>query len=106
MSRYIKSISRTYEFEGDHVAVQFRPLLFPDLLRVEATTANSREFMVLAAELVPQYVTSMTGLRDAAGVELTLQEVAGTGYFLSLLAQMMQDLITCSIPSNPPSPAA
>lgn len=104
MSRYVRSTTKTIEFDGDTVTVTLAPITQGDLLALRAASQGAegteQAFVREAARIVPQYV-QISGLRDVAGSEISISEVASQAYFVPLLVDLTTQLLGISVPSNP-----
>lgn len=112
MSKFTKSITRTYDFEDDTVTVTMNRLkrkhalkLIPHIGepdedgRVVMNLDESMEFMDLAAGMLTQYITSMVGLVDDEGAQISVDDAFGEeaeSYFIQLASDIMSDLMEAS----------
>jgi hypothetical protein len=106
MSGYVRETKFSIEFEGDTVSGSLAPLKFPDLLRLESKDVkNDQEAAAVLAEIAPQYVKSFVGPKDAAGVEVPLQEVFESAYFIDISMGIGRRLINAAKIGNPKKPS-
>ncbi len=112
MSKFTKSITRTYQFEGDTVVVVMDRLkrkhalkLIPYMSepdedgKVIMKLDESMDFMDVASDILAKHVTSITGLLDGNGEIVPINAVIGedgTSYFIELSTEIMADLMEAS----------
>jgi len=109
VSKFVKSTKYTTEFDGDQVTVMLRPLSLPDGLEMERLANPSSDPDLLFTRLqdiVPRYVESIEGLRDAGGNLLTITDVASHRYFMTLLGDLGLALLKAAMNVDPSQPAA
>ena len=106
MSRYVAQTVKTFEFDGDTVTVVFKPLSYGDMLALRAIGHDEVKFFAEAGRILPAVVSSLSGLRDAAGNDVTLATVIEQGYFAALVGQIIAAMVSASVPGNPQPPAA
>lgn len=104
MSGYVRSIEFEGEFEGEKVTCNLKPLSFPDLLKMQSTEAASEEDAAkVIAEIVPSYVSELTGLKASDGTTVDIQEACAVAYFFELSMAIGRRLLNASIPPSKPS---
>lgn len=107
MSKFTKTVRRTFTCEGDEVVVVLKRLKRKDMMRLmpymkseadgEAIGAmDSLEMLDFSADLLPDYIVSMTGLLDEDGKELEFSDIAGEAYFMTLLSEICMALFEAS----------
>lgn len=112
MSKFTKSITRTYQFDGDTVVVTMARLKRKDALRlaphisdpdedgnVKMSFGDSMEFVEVSSDVLLGYVSSFSGLVDDQGTPITIEDVCGEDsevYFMGLISDMMGDLMKAS----------
>ena len=97
MSKFTKSLVETFDFDGDKVTITFKRLKRKHLIALSPhmTTSGDIEFkdqvkfMDAAAEVLPDIIESMTGLVDADGNALTVEEMVDEMYFVPLVSDLM-----------------
>lgn len=94
MSKFIRNIEVTKEFEGDTVKVVLQPMTTTDALDIEEKDTKA------LITLVQKYILHFSGLRDAAGVDLTKEDVFASAYFMGLLADLAEEWADRSIPDS------
>jgi hypothetical protein len=121
VSKYVPSWVFATEFDGDQLHITLAPLERGDALRIgeikaTVSAADPQEqqrqigvqFTALWAELLPKYVKSITGLRDANGNAISLEVVGRDTYFSMLVAKIGWELLNKARPdfTLPGSPVA
>ncbi len=106
MSKYLSEIKEVFEFDGDRVHVTLSPILFKDTMRfsgieVSDGAVDAPALIELFAEILPNYVTSFTGLTDARGQAVAIQQVCSVSYFSPLLLEIGATLVKSGTPPNP-----
>ena len=97
MSNFTKSLVEKFNFDGDEVTVTFTRLKRKHLISLAPhMTADGNiafsdqvKFMDAAAEVLPDIITSMTGLKDSDGNALTVEDVVNETYFVGLVSDLM-----------------
>lgn len=106
MSGYVRNTEFSIEFDGQTVKGNLAPLSLPDLLRMEAKDVETDvDAAKVLAEILPTYVKDFTGLTDAAGTPMTIQEVCSTAYFVGLSMDIGRKLVQAAKPANPTKPS-
>lgn len=106
MSGYVRNTDFSIEFDGETVKGNLLPLSLPDLLRMEAKDVESdADTAKVLAEILPNYVKDFTGLTDAAGTPMTIQEVCSAAYFVELSMGVGRKLVKAARPANPTKPS-
>ena len=103
MSGYIKSKPFETQFDGDTVKARLKPLSFLDMVKV--TEADRAKVLLVYQEILPQYVEDFTGLTDAGGNAISIQEVCTQAYFAQLASDLGSALIRAAVIDNPQKPA-
>lgn len=111
MSKYIRSLLETFDFDGDKVSVRLRPISFEDFVRFNSIpiiedasgkpTMDGEEISKLIREILPKYIDKIEGLRDAAGSEIVAEEIFQSPYFITLVMEIGAVLIKAGTPANP-----
>lgn len=106
MSRYVRSATETIEFDGDKVTVVIKPMTFVDCAKAinVRTLSSPAEVSELIGELLPKYVSSISGLRDAAGAEIGIDIVASDMYFSKLAGLILGSCVKISVLRDPQQP--
>ena len=111
MSNFTPLVSKTYEFEGDTVRVEFKRLkrkhmlnAIPALKRLqesdgdEAQLEKVNEFVNEIIDVIPEYIEVFDGLLDNQGQPITIETVIDDFYFLKLASQISMDMVKESSP--------
>jgi hypothetical protein len=126
VSKYLRELRITVDFEGDTVTAVMKPLRYEDFLLLQALiegtgrkpledmteeerdaqSKNDMQLVTKYAEILPRYVLRLDGMADAAGASLTIQEVCEVVYFMPLVGQLGSALIQSATPSNPGRPTS
>ena len=109
MSNFTPLVERTYEFEGDSIKVVFARLRRKDMLAAmpafkklmdaeeakdaELKSAAINDVLNIIAEVLPEYVKSVEGLKDSEGNDIGIKTVADEMYFMGLCAQIATDIM-------------
>lgn len=112
MSNYVRRSKFESDFDGDHVTVYLKPLKREDALRFsliktievvgkKEKSVDMREFIALAAEVLPRYIDEMTGLKSSDGTPVTVEEMVRDIYFSSLVAEIAWSLVAAGSPPDP-----
>ena len=108
MSKFTKSITRSYQFDGDTVTVTMQRMkrkhamkLLPFISEpdesgnVKMTFQDQMEMLDVAAEFLPKYVNKIGGMRGEAGEELTTEAavelISEESYFMGLVGEIVGD---------------
>ena len=110
MSKFTPLVKKEYEFEGDKVVVNFRRLQRGDMIKLMPLIQKQRdagdkgmrlevigEFMTEISDMVPKYVTGMSGLTAEDGTEISVETMAAEVYFLDLQTSIAMDLLNESM---------
>jgi len=100
MSKFTKQIKKTYKFEGDTVVVVMKRLHRKDG-QITMAFEDSLKFADKSCEVLLTHVVSLTGLTDdeTEKGEMTKEDLfgeEGATYFMSLISEMMSDLMAAS----------
>jgi hypothetical protein len=109
MSNFTPLVTKEYEFDGDKVTVIFTRLKRKDMLSAlpafkklndmdeDDDGAEKQEVIndVLngIADVIPDYVKTISGLVDADGDDVPIETVAEEMYFMRLCAQIAMDIM-------------
>jgi len=114
MSKFTKQIKKTYKFEGDTVVVVMKRLHRKDAItlapfmsqpdkdgQITMAFEDSLKFADKSCEVLLTHVVSLTGLTDdeTEKGEMTKEDLfgeEGATYFMSLISEMMSDLMAAS----------
>lgn len=106
MSGYVRNTEFAIEFDGQTVKGNLLPLSLPDQLRLEGKeVASDLDAARVLAEILPAYVKDFSGLTDAAGTAMTIQEVCGLAYFTELTIGIGRKLVLAAKPADPKQPS-
>lgn len=111
MSGYTQLVKKTFVFEGDNVEVQFRRMkrkhmlkLIPlinryNKLQTEGEDANEAlsDLIQEVMDIGGEYVSYITGLKDAEGNEVSKDQVFDEMYFTELGAEISMSLLEASL---------
>jgi hypothetical protein len=113
MSNYRKSIGKTFEFEGDKVRVIVTPMKRKDALKIipllnidtetgkaQLTLENQYQILDVAADLLPKSIKEFQGLKDNEGQPMTFEEAANEMYFIELISDIVQFVMSISFISG------
>lgn len=107
MSNFTPLVHKEYKFDGDTVKISFRRLSrkhmmdsMPVLRVLESAEDGSPEanaaindILNEIADIIPEYIESFAGLRDAEGVDIDIVTVVNDMYFMKLCAMIANDLM-------------
>lgn len=105
MSKYVGMVVYETEFEGDHVRVELEPLtrqafmeVYPKLRDMGPRAASEGDLAILdtAVDVVSRHIKRMTGLRDAANNEISIEIMLGKVYFSKLISEIFAKLMESS----------
>ena len=105
MSNFTPLVTRKYTFEGDEVVVTFARLkrkhmmeLLPHLGDLKVKDLKKlTNVLNIAADFLPEYITSLQGLKDSEGKEISTAVVCEEVYFMQLAIEILMDLINESM---------
>lgn len=101
MSNYAQAVTLKTVWGGDAIEVRMHPLKFIDLIGLQAKVKDGETAMLAAFyELLPSYVLSFSGARDADGNEITIGDLS-SAYWAGLVSQMMVALLGAATPPDP-----
>jgi hypothetical protein len=103
MPSYVREIKAELDFDGQHVVLLLRPFEFEDLLLMQSAGAEP-QMMVTYGKLLPKYVISITGVKDAAGSDVPIDEIARMTFFAPIVGTAMRAHVTASQPTDPTLP--
>lgn len=117
MSKYVRNPVVVCEFDGDKVTVVLTPIEFSERLAIEDAmpfSDDTREVMAAkhldtatrSRTAVRAHIQKLEGLRDAAGVEVSVDDVFRDSYFENLVADIFRQWWRMRIPVNPKQPAS
>jgi len=109
MSKFTKSFRVELDFEGDHLVLVMERMKRKDALKlvpymgapdadgtVNISFGDQITVMNVAADLLPKYVKSLTGLVDEDGEAMTIEMIVDEAYFLTLIGQILNHLMVKS----------
>lgn len=99
MSKFLRNITVTSEFDGDTVKASFRPISTPaafELKRGEGGTGTEDAMLRIAKD----HITQISGLKAADGSEVSMDELFHSAYFLPLVLELASQWISQSMPSG------
>jgi len=113
MSKFTKSISREFEFEGDKVQVTMDRMKRKDAMKlmpyigepdaagnVTMKFKDQMEMVDSVGDLLPKYIKRISGLIDDNGEDVTIETVCEESYFLDLIGDMVGALMEGSFMST------
>jgi len=101
MSRFVRQIRFETEFDGDKVSMKLSPMTYGDMALVAPVSGqalDAKAFIAAVRDVLPKYVSEFGGLKDAEGVDLTLEDVVTQVYFVGLLQDVAVRLVRLSSP--------
>ncbi len=114
MSNFTPLVTKTYEFDGDSVTVVFSRLKRKHMLKSSPLITELRkarqdddedkvlditnELLNDVIDVMPEYVSNITGLTDSDGNELGVEVLADDSYFLRLATLVALDMVNESAP--------
>lgn len=107
MSNFTPLVERTYEFEGDSVKIIFSRLRRKDMLAAmpafkkmvdagedaELKSSAINDVLNIIAEVLPEYVQVVEGLKDSEGNDIGIKTIADEMYFMGLCAKIATDIM-------------
>jgi hypothetical protein len=104
MSGYVRATKFEVDFYGQKVTGTLSQLSLADLLRIQgATSAGDDGLAKIHAEVLPKYVKELSGVLDADGVPVPIDEVCTTAYFFQLALNIGVKLAEAATPPQKPS---
>lgn len=102
MSKFLRSLTITEDFDGDAVTFTVRPMNFSTALRFRDASASKdvNELSKLMASALSEHTEGVAGLRDAAGGELNAADVFNNAYFTALVLAVGAKWAERSMPGN------
>lgn len=113
MSNFTPLVSKEYEFGGDKVQVTFARFkrkhmleMMPFMAQVrtarenddsQAASVATNQTLNLTIGVLPEYVKTLTGLKDTEGNEIGIEVVADEMYFIDLAADIAMDILNESV---------
>jgi hypothetical protein len=104
VSGYLKSHLFETDFDGDHVKVRLKPLLFEDFLKLTSMKEEGGA-LTLFKEIVPKYMEEISGLTDKGGTSITIDEVCNSAYFVQVVSEIGVALLGAATVERPQKPA-
>lgn len=113
MSNFTKTFTIDTTFEDDAITLIVSRMKRKDALKLvpymgepdengelKIDFKGQIELLDIAADLLPKYIESMTGLKDAEGTAITVEEMLDGAYFLDLIGNIINDLMVKSFMSK------
>jgi hypothetical protein len=114
VSNFTPLVLKEYDFDGDHIVIQFSRLKVKDLLTIvpsfseivelNVDESNATELLTKASdvfasletfsELIIDYVKSVDGLTDSVGNDIGIEIIVSESYFLKLYVKLLVDMIS------------
>ena len=110
MSNFTPLVNHEFKFQGDVVKVTYSRLKRTEMLKVlplfkkvedsenQADVVN--EILELLIDSIPDYVKAFSGLIDAEGNQVAIDQVVSGFYFLNLAAEIAMQMIRDSSPKG------
>lgn len=98
MSKFTQSVKKTFEFDGDTVAVSLARIKRGQMLQLsphipgEGEAASAEQNLRLleeASKFLPEVLKGFSGLADANGDNISLETMMDEAYFQPLLAEII-----------------
>jgi hypothetical protein len=101
VSKYAHVVEFKTEWAGDEVTARLHPLKFSDFMVIQSKIKDGEIAMLEAFyEMLPRYLITLVGAKDAAGAEITIDDLSNA-YWTGLVTQLMVQLISAAQPSDP-----
>lgn len=111
MGNFTSKFTKTFHFDGDEISVGFTRmknkhfiLIAPYLVLDDSEPKALRAGMLRSVKLVEESkqvlkecIIDIKGIKDSAGRELLLDDILEQAYFISLLDQMLGQLMDASV---------
>lgn len=110
MSGYTKSVTKSFVFEGDEFKVTFRRLkrkhlmlIMPEMQEYLKSNKEEPDTPVIAAVLdkiygfIEEYITCITGLKDAEGEDISVNEFFTELYFMEISTKVAMTILEESL---------
>ena len=112
MPRYVAKVIVETEFDEQSVRIELRPLRYDDALALrrhlrtgpDGKPVANEEVLVDYAAMLPRYLIGSLGLKDANGVDITLEDLS-TNYFSGFVRTMLLKHMAAAKPPDPTLPA-
>lgn len=99
MPSYVRQIRVETTFDGQTVVAQLRPLTWADVLRLQGE--DEQTMVSIYAQMLPQYLVSLSTLQDADGAAVAQEEVLANAFFAPLLSHLLGEHVGAARPTNP-----
>jgi hypothetical protein len=104
MSGYVRATKFEVDFYGEKVTGTLSQLTLADLLRIQnATGTGDDDLARLHSEVLPKYVKDLSGVFDADGEPVPIDEICTTAYFFQLALSIGVKLAEAATPPQKPS---
>jgi len=101
MSKFVRSISITKQFDGDTVTFTLRPMSYAAALQFHDLREKTQEEQgKFSQEAMREHLTSVSGATDAAGNHLGVEDLLGAAYFIPLIGEVTAAWVQESMPGN------
>lgn len=101
MSKFVRSISITKQFDGDTVTFTLRPMSYVTALKFHDMREGAQEeHGRFSLEALREHLVSVTGVTDAAGAPLGAEDLLGAAYFIPLVGEVTAAWVQESMPGN------
>lgn len=99
MSKFMRNITVTSEFDGDTVKASFRPISTPAAFELKrgGDGPDTENAMLRIAK---DHITQISGLKAADGTAISMDELFDSAYFLPLILDLSASWISQSMPSG------
>lgn len=101
MSKFVRNISITKQFDGDTATFTLRPMSYVTALKFNDMRELSQEVQgKYGLEALREHLVAVTGVTDAAGAPLGVEDILGAAYFIPLVSEVTAAWVQESMPGN------
>lgn len=101
---FVRSTKFEGTFEGQPVTAMLSPLTYDDLLSLP-DSGTPKQLAAIFCPMVRKYASDLTGVRDATGNLVNIDDVTTYSYFAPLLIDMGKALASAGVVTDPKQPA-
>lgn len=106
MSKYLRDIKMTIEFDGDKIVLTLKPMKLSDVIALRSNVEKGEiEVLLDYAKVLPAYISELSGIKDADGNSIGV-EAFEDAYWMPVLTQVMQKHLEAVSPQDPTQPGA
>lgn len=117
MSKYVRNPIVKVKFDGDDVSVVLTPITLEERFKLEDEMPDKTDSPEVKAEknlkvfhlsrgMLKEHIQKIEGLRDAANVDIGVEEVFRDAYFRDLCSKIFRGWYALKEPVNPEVPAS